>query len=329
MLNNAYTPPAKARHIEVVIAHEDDHLSLTMPEVEERIHPDFEQIRDSSRAFEKRFDLQPRDHSADYAYLCARMHPDLCLERVQIASDVVANWFHHDDGVDGSLTVNATLGAREDGRSPSLEDRELLRNFVRCLGEKNLRMLDIFTGETMRAPHTDSGFFASCRELASRIAALEPTPGQRGFWLRTLAAYYRAVAEAKEVEVMRLSTYLKLREDTGAAPALIALGLLLESIDEDFNDPLNVRLVQRAGLLTSLHNDFFSLQPDLADGQRENIVLVCGDPRKAQKLTNLLMSEYLESPSSPGVRRMCDAMIVANVWWSIGTHICPPATRYR
>lgn len=190
-------------------------------------------------------------------------------------------------------------------------------------------MLRLFAGDASGPPSTEAGFYASCHDLASRIAALRPTRAQRELWLRTLGAYYDAVTNAKRVVRMDLSTYLSLREDTGAAPALIALGLLLESIDEEFEDPLNLALIQRAGLLTSLHNDLFSLEADLATSQRENIVLVCEGLTTATELTNALMFEYLKQPASPGVRRVCDAMIVANVQWSTGTELCPPAARYK
>ncbi|TPV95859.1 MAG: hypothetical protein B7733_07790 [Myxococcales bacterium FL481] len=297
----------------------------------EAIHAEVHTIREDSRRFERRYQLKPLNANVDYAWLCSLMHPTLSRERVQIASDVVANWFHHDDHVDEFAGVNELITRRSAGASLSPTEGATLDALVAYLNAKNENMIQLFAGN--RPPHplgSDALFYDSCADLATRIRQLGPTLAQLELWLTTLRNYFESVVRAKQHVQLDVRSYLKLREDTGAAPALIALGLLLEDVRDGLENAANRRGIQLAGLLTSLHNDFFSLKADVASAQRENVVVIMGGSvERAQERTNELMQEYLRAPVSPGIRHVCDAMIIANFVWCTGGRLCPGASRYQ
>lgn len=303
-----------ARWISAKLSQSSTTVGLLCPAAQVELHPEADAVRRGSQAFGVRHGLETGSAEADYADLCCWMHPRLPRARVQIAADLVASWFHFDDQVDSPLSVERLASGQRD-------------TFLGQLSGTTAAILEIFRGDS--SPNRSTPMLNASVELAERIFELGPRESLVELWLDTLAAYYQSVLAAKRVESLELEHYLRLREDTGAAPALIALGLLLEDVQDDLGAPAQVACIQHAGLLTSLHNDFFSLAADQRHGQRENLVLLCGDMQRAQDMVNESMVEYLQRAVSPGVRRLCDAMITANLAWSLGEGPRAPARRYQ
>jgi 5-epi-alpha-selinene synthase len=271
---------------------------------------DTEAIEESTRQWVRSFNLLSDEIAfqrfcrINYGWMGARFFPHTTYERAALGAHWIAWLFTLDDEFD-ELEV---------GSKPLV------------LAQAFQKFLNMLKG--LEAP-TDTPLSQALEDLRFRTFQLSPSSDWMGRFIESIESYFSACCwEAQNRQQSaspNLRTYIRLRQDAGAQPIVVALIELMEGVtlpDVALRHPQVRSLAEMTSNLMGWSNDILSVEKELLAGDLHNLVIVL--------MAELGMGQ--EEASSLAIERhnreMQNYLVTERTLPSFGTEVDPILKNY-